>query len=49
MFMETSSKTAYNVMETFKKLCEHILNRIEKGDILMEDSPPGIKLGNNAF
>ena len=43
--METSAKTSYNVMETFVKVSESLMNRISNGNINMENNPPGIKLG----
>lgn len=44
-FLETSAKTAYNVTETFVRVSANLMERIEKGQINMEDSPPGIKIG----
>ena len=44
-FMETSAKTGHNIDETFKSMTGAILLRIDNGEIDLNKSPPGIKVG----
>ena len=45
-FMETSAKTSYNIGETFNKVAQNLLTRINNGEISLENCPPGIKVGS---
>ena len=43
-FMETSAKTGFNIEQAFTKVCNTILERIDKGQIDLNKAPPGIKI-----
>lgn len=44
-FIEASAKTGYNVENTFFKVAELLLNRIDTGEIDINNLPAGIKMG----
>lgn len=44
-FIEISAKTGYNVVPTFFKISQILINRIENGDIDINNLPAGIKIG----
>ena len=46
MFLETSAKTAYNVVEAFNLSAQAILNNIEKTGIDPTDNKSKVKLNN---
>ena len=47
MFLETSAKTAYNVVEAFNLSAQAILNNIEKTGVDPTDNKNKVKLNNN--
>ena len=48
MFLETSAKTAYNVVEAFNLSAQAILNNIEKTGVDPTDNKNKVKLNNNS-
>lgn len=48
MFLETSAKTAYNVVEAFNLSAQAILNNIEKTGVNLTDNKNKVKLNNNS-
>lgn len=48
MFLETSAKTAYNVVEAFNLSAQAILNNIEKTGVNPTDNKNKVKLNNNS-
>ena len=45
MFLETSAKTAFNVVEAFNLSAQSILQNIEKNGVDVSTSKKGVKLG----
>ena len=45
MFLETSAKTAFNVVEAFNLSAQAILQNVEKGSVDLNTSKKGVKLG----
>ena len=48
MFLETSAKTAYNVVEAFNLSAQAIMNNIEKTGVDPTDNKNKVKLNNNS-
>ena len=47
MFLETSAKTAYNVIESFNLSAQCILNNIQKTGVNPNTNNSNIKINNN--
>ena len=45
IYIETSAKQGLAVEDTFKRLCEKILDRLDSGEIQILEETEGIKLG----
>ena len=48
MFLETSAKTAYNVVEAFNLSAQAILNNVEKNGVDPTSGKTAVKLGPEA-
>ena len=47
LFFETSAKNGNNINEIFLETAKILMNKIEKGEILIENNNTGIKIGNS--
>ena len=47
LFFETSAKNGNNINEIFLESAKILMNKIEKGEILIENNNTGIKIGNS--
>ena len=47
LFFETSAKNGNNINEIFLNSAKILMNKIEKGEILIENNNTGIKIGNS--
>ena len=47
LFFETSAKNGYNINEIFLETAKILMNKIEKGEILIENNNTRIKIGNS--